>query len=153
MTGNLRAPLEIHFDYTRSLGPVLSRFMTGLRDRTILGARASDGRVIVPPVEYDPVTHLPPGDFVTVATTGTVTTWSWVGHPVADQPLDRPFAFALVLLDGADTAMLHAVDVTGPEQMRTGMRVRVRWADETVGHIHDIACFEPEETGPVESTR
>jgi len=27
--------------------------------------------------------------------------------------------------------------------METGMRVRVRWADETVGAITDIACFEP----------
>jgi uncharacterized OB-fold protein len=26
--------------------------------------------------------------------------------------------------------------------VRTGMRVRIRWADETVGDIHDIACFE-----------
>jgi uncharacterized OB-fold protein len=29
--------------------------------------------------------------------------------------------------------------------MRTGMRVRVRWRDETMGEILDIACFEPEE--------
>ena len=76
MNGTLRAPLEVEFDYTRSLGPVLSKFMTGLRDRTILGARASDGRVIVPPVEYDPVTHTPMSEFVPVATTGTVQTWS-----------------------------------------------------------------------------
>jgi len=44
----LRAPLEIEFDYTRSLGPVLSQFMTGLRDRRILGARGADGRVHAP---------------------------------------------------------------------------------------------------------
>jgi hypothetical protein len=35
----LRAPLEIEFDYTRSLGPVLSQFMTALAGRRILGAR------------------------------------------------------------------------------------------------------------------
>jgi uncharacterized OB-fold protein len=39
--------------------------------------------------------------------------------------------------------MLHAVDVAGPAQMHSGMRVQVRWADETVGDIRDIACFEP----------
>jgi hypothetical protein len=27
--------------------------------------------------------------------------------------------------------------------MRTGMRVRARWADSPAGHIRDIACFEP----------
>jgi uncharacterized OB-fold protein len=147
MTGTLKAPLRVEFDYTRSLGPVLSAFMTGLRDRTVLGGRTADGRVVVPPSEYDPVTHEPLTDLVPVASTGTVVTWSWVSKPVPDQPLDRPFAFALVLLDGADTPMLHAVDVPDPSQIRTGMRVQVRWADETAGHIRDIACFEPAGAG------
>ena len=50
----MRAPLEIEFDYTRSLGPVLSRFMAALAERRILGARGADGRVHAPPFEYDP---------------------------------------------------------------------------------------------------
>jgi hypothetical protein len=29
--------------------------------------------------------------------------------------------------------------------MRTGMRVRIRWAEERQGDIRDIACFEPVE--------
>jgi hypothetical protein len=29
--------------------------------------------------------------------------------------------------------------------MRTGMRVKVRWALERTGRIEDIACFEPED--------
>jgi uncharacterized OB-fold protein len=140
--------LKVEFDYTRSLGPVLSRFMTGLRDRTILGSRAADGRVLVPPTEFDPVSHLAPTEFVEVGQTGTVQTWTWVSSPVADQPLDRPFAFALVVLDGADTPILHAVDAGSPDAMSTGMRVRVRWAEERHGHIRDF-LFEP--AGVVES--
>jgi uncharacterized protein len=70
-----------------------------------------------------------------------------VTEPLDGQPLDRPFAWALIRLDGADTAMLHAVD-PGPAghagMMRTGMRVRPRWAPERVGSIRDIACFEPD---------
>jgi uncharacterized protein len=145
MPGTLSAPLKVEFDYTRSLGPVLSRFMTELRHRTIVGARLSDGRVACPPPEFDPVSHEAPTDFVAVGPGGVVSTWTWVAHPVKDQPLDRPFAFAMVLLDGADTPMLHAVDPgdAGPEAMSTGMRVTARWADEPAGHIRDIACFEP----------
>ncbi len=142
MPGTLSAPLKVEFDYTRSLGPVLSRFMTGLRHRTILGARLADGRVACPPPEFDPETHEAPTEYVEVGPGGVVQTWTWVAHPVKDQPLDRPFAFAMVLLDGADTAMLHAVDASGPEAMSTGMRVTARWADETAGNIRDIACFE-----------
>ncbi len=143
MPGTLSAPLKVEFDYTRSLGPVLSRFMTGLRGRTILGSRAADGRVHVPPTEFDPVTHEAPTELVEVGQAGTVQTWTWVSSPVADQPLDRPFAFALVLLDGADTPILHAVDAGSPDAMTTGMRVRVRWSATRVGAIQDIACFEP----------
>jgi uncharacterized protein len=150
MTRTLSAPLTVEFDYTRSLGPVLSAFMTGLRDMTIVGARTSDGRVAVPPPEFDPVTHEAPTTFVDVSDEGVVQTWTWVSHPVEGQPFDRPFAFALVLLDGADTPLLHAVDAPGPQEMRTGMRVRARWAEETVGHIRDIACFEPV---PLETAR
>ncbi len=139
----LRAPLEIGFDYTRSLGPVLSQFMTALAQGRILAARAADGRVHAPPFEYDPVTAEPPGDLFEVQPTGTVLSWSWMPEPLAGQPLARPFAWALIRLDGADTAMLHAVDAGSAAGMRTGMAVRARWAGERTGHIRDIACFEP----------
>jgi uncharacterized OB-fold protein len=99
--------------------------------------------VVVPPTEYDPVTHAATTDLVGVGPGGTVTTWTWVSEPVADQPFDRPFAFALVLLDGADVPMLHAVDAPGPDAMRTGMRVTARWDDEPQGHIRDL-WFVPE---------
>jgi hypothetical protein len=139
----LSAPLEISFDYTRSLGPVLSQFMTGLAQRTILGSRSADGRVYAPPAEYDPVTFSPPADLVPVGPAGTVLTWSWQPEPREGQPLGRPFAWALIRLDGADTAMLHAVDAGSASQMSTGMRVQPRWAANPAGHITDIECFEP----------
>jgi uncharacterized OB-fold protein len=139
----LRAPLEIEFDYTRSLGPVLSQFMTALADRRILGARGADGRVHAPPFEYDPATAEPPTDLVPVGPEGTVVSWSWMPEPLAGQPLTEPFAWALIRLDGADTAMLHAVDAGSAGAMRTGLRVRPRWSASPVGGIRDITCFEP----------
>ncbi|WP_203335837.1 Zn-ribbon domain-containing OB-fold protein [Nocardioides limicola] len=143
MTSPLTAPMRVSFDYTRSVGPVLSKFLTGLRDQRLIGGRLADGRVAVPPPEYDPQTHLALTEFVEVGQTGTVVTWSWVSEPVPGQPLDRPFAYALVLFDGSDTPMLHALDVPSADAVRTGMRVRVRWAEERSGVITDIACLEP----------
>ena len=139
----MRAPLEIEFDYTRSLGPVLSQFMAALAERRILGARGADGRVHAPPFEYDPVSAEPPGDLVPVGPEGTVVSWSWMPEPLAGQPLAKPFAWALIRLDGAGTAMLHAVDAGSAAAMRTGLRVRPRWAERPAGSIRDIACFEP----------
>jgi uncharacterized OB-fold protein len=143
MSRTLQAPVTVSFDYTRSVGPVLGRFLTGLRDGRVVAARTSDGRVVVPPPEYDPVTHQQTDDFVEVSPTGTVTSWTWVPEPVAGQPFDRPFAFVLVTLDGADVPLLHALDVTSPDEVSTGMRVQVRWAAERVGAITDIECLEP----------
>ncbi|MEO6885640.1 MAG: OB-fold domain-containing protein [Jatrophihabitantaceae bacterium] len=143
VTEPLSAPIELTFDYTRSLGTVLRAFMTGLAERRIVGVRASDGRVFVPPVEYDPVTATPLADVVDVADVGTVTSWTWVAVPVEGQPFDRPFAWALITLDGADTPLLHAVDVAGPAEIRTGLRVRARWATTPIGNINAIECFVP----------
>ena len=143
MSQVLRAPLEIGFAYTRSTGPTLSQFLAGLAGRQILGARGADGRVHAPPFEFDPVTFAPPGELVPVGPAGTVLTWTWMDRPLAGQPLDRPFGWALIRLDGADTGLLHAVDAGSAAAMHTGMRVRARWAEQPAGDIRDIVCFEP----------
>ena len=64
------------------------------------------------------------------------------------QPIERlhrfsePFAFVLVKLDGADTAMAHVVkdDI---DKLAVGVRVEAVWApdEERSGTIWDIACF------------
>ncbi|WP_435768593.1 Zn-ribbon domain-containing OB-fold protein [Nocardioides sp. SYSU DS0651] len=146
MSRTLSAPVTVSFDYTRSVGPVLGRFLTGLRDGRFVGGRLADGRVVVPPPEFDPVSHDAVTDFVDLADTGTVTSWTWVSEPVAGQPFDRPFAFALVTLDGADAPLLHAVDVASPEDISTGMRVRARWAEARDGQITDVV-FVPDAEG------
>jgi uncharacterized OB-fold protein len=141
----LSAPLVLEYPFSRTVGAVQSAFLTGLREGMVLGVRGADGRVICPPVEYDPVTSEDLTELVELPSTGTVTTWSWEPEPRTGQPLDRPFAWALVQIDGADTGLLHAVDAGSPDAMRTGMVVRVRWSDEREGAITDIACFEPAE--------
>ena len=138
----LSAPYTLEFRYTRSVGPVIGRFLTGLAAGKIEGIRMGDGRVLVPPLEYDPATAEALSDFVEVGQSGVVTTWCWVREPREKHPLARPFAWALVRLDGADVPMLHAVDAGEESRMATGMRVRVRWRAERTGHIRDIECFE-----------
>ena len=102
-TTPLRAPLVIEYPFTRTVGPVQSAFLTGLREGVVLGIKRSDGAVLVPPVEYDPDTAEELTELVEVAETGTVATWAWEPNPDERQPLDTPFAWALVKLDGADT--------------------------------------------------
>ncbi|MEY2456523.1 MAG: uncharacterized protein QOK06_1617 [Acidimicrobiaceae bacterium] len=140
----LTAPLIIEYPFTRTTGPVIGAFLTGLREGILVGSKASDGRVLVPPMEYDPVTSEPLTEIVEVGPAGVVTTWAWVREPMPKHPLDRPFAWALIQPDGADSPMLHAVDAGAPEAMSTGMRVVPRWRAEREGTINDIECFVAE---------
>ena len=138
----------IEFPYTRTLGPVYGAFLTGMRDGRILGMPKADGTVLCPPTEWDPDTGAAlAGDLVEVGPGGEVTTWAWVTEPTRKHPLDHPFAFALIRLDGASTALLHAVDAGSIDAMRTGMRVVPRWKDERMGLITDLEAFVPEPDG------
>ena len=119
------APFVLEYTYKRSTGPVIGRFLAGLMDRRVEGVRTDNGRVLVPPREYDPATGRDVGEWVAVASEGQV---------LACSP-----GWALVRLDGADTALLHRA----ADGLEVGGRARIRWADERVGHVNDIECFEP----------
>jgi uncharacterized OB-fold protein len=54
--GVLSAPHVLEYPYRRSVGPVLSRFFTALRERRIVGVKTRAGRVLCPPAEADPET-------------------------------------------------------------------------------------------------
>jgi uncharacterized OB-fold protein len=75
-----------------------------------------------------------------------VETWAWVGEPLRKHPLQTPFAWALIRLDGADTALLHVVDSGAPDALAAGDRVTVRFRPESerIGAMADIEAFVPE---------
>jgi uncharacterized OB-fold protein len=142
----LHARHVLDYPYSRSVGPIIGAFLTGLRDGKILGATGSGGSVIVPPTEYDPITGEDVGELVEVGPGGVVETWSWVSNPMPKHPLDHPFAFALIRLDGASTSMLHVVDAGTSDALAAGARVVPRWKSEPerVGHVLDIEAFVPD---------
>ena len=138
----LSQAFELGYTYTRSTGPVVGRFLTALRDRQIIGNRASDGRVLVPPMEYDPDTAEALTEFVDVGQAGEVVSWCWVKHPRDAHPLDEPFAWAMIRLDGADVPMVHCIRAASEDAVKTGGRVKAVWVDEPRGFIDDIKYFE-----------
>ena len=144
-TDRLRADVEIAYPFTRTTGPVIGGFLTGLRERMILGIKRPDGSVLCPPTEYDPVTSEPLTEMVEVGPGGEIVSWTWVDPPRPESPWEEPHGLAMISLDGADTPMMHAVLVDGPEQLSTGMRVTPCWRDEREGHIADIKGFIPED--------
>ncbi len=138
----LRAPLLLEYPFRRTTGPVIGAFLTGLREGRIIGIEDEQGKVLVPPVEYDPASGAPLTKLVPVESEGQVVTWSWNDRVREGQPFDRPFAWAFIQLDGADTTILHAVDAP-KESLAAGLRVRARFAADRDGSFSDLECFEP----------
>ncbi len=133
----------LEYAYKRSLGPVLSRFFSGLKHGVLLGARTKTGQLLVPPTEYDPLTGHDIAGLERVSTTGTLTSWTWVASPGPAHPCSEPFAFGLIRLDGTDSDVLHVV-LGERTALTTGARVSVRWRpeDQRVGAMTDIEGFE-----------
>jgi uncharacterized OB-fold protein len=137
----LRAPHLVRFAYQRAVGGATGRFLVGLSRRELWGSRTADGRVVVPPLDHDPDSGEPARELVRVADRGTVRSWTWVASPAPGHPLPRPFAFALIRLDGADTELLHVVDVGAERELAAGLRVRAVWREPRTGSITDIEAF------------
>ena len=85
----LHASHRLEYPYSRSVGPVIGAFLTGLRDGRLLGVQGSGGSVIVPPTEYDPTTGEDTGELVEVGPGGAVESWAWVPAPAAQAPAAR----------------------------------------------------------------
>src|SRR5579862_5043812 len=105
------APLQrrqvMEFPYKHSTGDVIGRFLAGLKvQKKIWGQRVAGLGVVVPPLGYSEADGSAGGEWVEVAATGVVTAVAVVREPIERlHPFTTPFAFVLVRLDGADTAM------------------------------------------------
>ncbi len=140
----MRLDVVSEFPYKHSTGETIGRFLAGLKEqKRIWGQRVAGLGVVVPPLGYSEADGSAGGEWVEVRPTGVITAAAIVHEAVEGlHPFPAPFAFVLVKLDGADTAMAHVVkdDV---DRVRVGARVEATWAadDARVGSIRDIACF------------
>src|SRR6185436_11404343 len=116
------------FPYKHSTGETIGRFLAGLKEqKTIWGQRVAGLGVVVPPVGYSEHDGSAGGEWIEVKPTGVVTAAAVVHQAVEGlHPYPAPFAFVLVKLDGADTAMAHVVK-DRVEAVRVGARVEAVW--------------------------
>lgn len=74
---------------------------------------------------------------------GTLMTYTVVYQAEPSYPVETPFIYGIIKLDGADTGIAHIIDEVSPETLKIGMRVQAVFGDERVGSILDIKYFRP----------
>jgi uncharacterized OB-fold protein len=140
----MHAEQAMEFPYKHSTGETIGRFLAGLKEqKTIWGQRVKGQGVVVPPLGYSELDSSPADEWVAVGDTGTVTAVAVVHQPLERlHPFSAPFAYVLVRLDGADTALAHMVK-DDLDRVKIGARVQAVWApdEERKGHVRDIVCF------------
>lgn len=134
---------EIALPYTWWVGATGSRFLTALRDeKKIFGNRCpACKKVYVPPRMNCGRCFRDITEWVELGLEGEVSAYTIVRHPFKLHPAAPVFAYALVLLDGADVGFLHIIKER-LELLKKGARVRARFRENRTGHIMDIDSFE-----------
>jgi hypothetical protein len=76
---------------------------------------------------------------------GVVYTYCIVNIKFYDQVLEIPYAYAYIILEGADSAIMHLIQECPVEEMRPGMRVAAVWKDpsEWTESMENIRYFKP----------
>jgi uncharacterized OB-fold protein len=136
---------RISVPYSWWAGDTASRFFVSLRDeRKILGTKCSGcSKVYLPPRKVCPTCFTENTDWVEVSDKGVLQSFTIARRQLAALGKSVPVIFGLIKLDGSDTSLLHYVDEVSEGEVKIGMRLEARFADERKGGILDIAHFHP----------
>jgi uncharacterized OB-fold protein/putative sterol carrier protein len=141
-----------------STGPVMGKFLKGLKDKKIYGNKCPQcGRMQMPPREVCAECRVRAGDFVEVGPKGEVRYMDIVYYAMPD-PLtgvarETPYGSIMILLDGCkgNETLPHFIRKDQIEKIqmgwneKKGTRVRPVWEENRIGDIWDIKYFEIDE--------
>jgi uncharacterized protein len=138
---------KIDVPYSWWAGDTASSFFVSLRDKKKITATkcGTCRKVFLPPRKICPICFTENTEWVNVSDEGIVVTFSIARRQFASIPKDRkvPVIWALVKIDGADTAILHYLNEVKPADVTIGMRVKAVFAESRTGGIRDISHFKP----------
>lgn len=141
--------------YRWDTGVAIGRFLEGLREGKILGVRCHRcARTVTPPRAFCEVCFVPIDEWVELADTGTINTFSICYTTWDMRPLQVPQVPAVIEIDGTSPRVgflhllgrLRARSVEGiRREVRIGQRVRAVWKTPATrtGAITDILHFAP----------
>lgn len=138
---------RIKVPYTWWVGETGTHFFESMRDeKKILGTHCPKcDMVFIPPRKTCGRCFSAELQWKEVGPEGTLITYTIPRSRQDIHPLDQPFAFGIIKLDGADTGLTHLVAEFKAGQLRSGIRVEAVFRDNREGNILDIHYFRPVE--------
>lgn len=139
---------ELRADFAWDTGVAIGRFLAGLKEGQILGARCTTCRkVVLPPRTVCEWCFHPMDEYVVLEDSGTVNTFSLCYVTWDVKRIQEPEIPAVIEIDGADPlhGIMHLLGEVDPDKVHIGMRVKAVWKapDERQGAITDILYFKP----------
>lgn len=134
---------RIKVPYTWWVGETGGRFFTALRDeQKILGTRCTTCRItFVLPRKACGKCFNTAMEWREVGRQVTVASYTAPRYREPIHPEEKPFAFALVRLDGADNTFNHFLEEADPAKIRVGRGVEAVFERERRRHPLDIRDF------------
>ncbi|MBU2552215.1 MAG: SCP2 sterol-binding domain-containing protein [Proteobacteria bacterium] len=133
---------------TFSTGPIMGKFLKGLKDKRILANVCPQcGRYQVPPREVCAMCRVRVTEFREIGPEGALTIADIAYYaspdPLTGETRETPYAAAHFMLDGCvGGTFWHELNPADIPRARPGARVRPVWAENRTGSINDILHFE-----------
>jgi len=136
---------RIKVPYTWSVGEYGSRFFYELKENKKFWATRCPKckKVFIPPRKTCPDCFVPIEEWLEVGPDGSLVTFTIIRYSAQMHPVPAPLAVGIILLDGADTGLVHLIGGVELEEIRSGMRVKPVFREQGKGNLLDISYFEP----------
>jgi uncharacterized OB-fold protein len=136
--------------------PISSRYTAGIAGEAFFREIKDKGRLLGTRCSTCELTYVPPvmfcercfaqlDDWLPVADTGAVFTYTVLHLDLDEKELPEAEVLAYVKLDGSDGGLIHRLGEVDPDDVEIGMQVEAVWKPpaEREGSILDIDHFRP----------
>ncbi|MBD3253830.1 MAG: DNA-binding protein [Candidatus Lokiarchaeota archaeon] len=135
---------RIKVPYKHTAGAYVEKFMTDIgKENKIMGVKCPKcNKVFVPPKMVCFECFEKMEEWVEVGNQGTIKGFTVITHNTEVMPLDPPFAYGIIRLDGADTDFIHLINEGDPSKIEVGQRVEAVFKPKPRKRILDIKFFK-----------
>lgn len=145
-------PVINSINYRFASGPILGRFLEGLKEKKFYATQCPKcGRIQTPPREICAKCVVRSETFVEVGPKATVANYDIVyfssPDPLTGHLRATPYASLFMWLDGSTPDDCFSFDLKPEDipKLKRGLRVRPVWNEIRTGGVKDIICFEADE--------